>query len=57
VKGAGFYLNATNEKWSKQYNMYVPCNMILRFKLSHRDKYITKELPEMLASTGLPLVC
>ena len=31
--GAGFYLNATTDKWSKNYNMY---------------DYITKELPDFL---------
>jgi S-formylglutathione hydrolase len=31
--GAGFYLNATEDKWSKNYNMY---------------DYITKELPEII---------
>lgn len=38
--GAGFYLNATNTKWSKHYNM-----------LSH----ITQELPQVLEKAGLPL--
>ena len=33
--GAGFYLNATTEKWKKHYNMY---------------DYITKELPAFLAA-------
>lgn len=33
--GAGFYLNATAEKWSKNYNMY---------------DYVTKELPEIIES-------
>jgi len=33
--GAGFYLNATDEKWSKNYNMY---------------DYVTKELPEIIES-------
>merc|ERR1712226_1646141 len=32
--GAGFYLNATTDKWSKHYNMY---------------DYVTKELPEMVS--------
>jgi len=31
--GAGFYLNATEEKWKKHYNMY---------------DYVTKELPEVI---------
>jgi len=38
--GAGFYLNATNSKWEKHYNM---------------DKFITQELPKLLQETGLPL--
>ncbi|KAG2159659.1 carbohydrate esterase family 1 protein [Suillus bovinus] len=38
--GAGFYLNATNPKWSKHYNM-----------LSH----VTQELPQVLEKAGLPL--
>ncbi|KAG2154653.1 carbohydrate esterase family 1 protein [Suillus clintonianus] len=38
--GAGFYLNATNPKWSKHYNM-----------LNH----ITQELPQVLQKAGLPL--
>lgn len=33
--GAGFYLNATQEKWKKNYNMY---------------SYVTKELPSIIAS-------
>tara|TARA_B100000029_G_scaffold110629_1_gene102576 strand:+ start:529 stop:1356 length:828 start_codon:yes stop_codon:yes gene_type:complete len=33
--GAGFYLNATQEPWSKNYNMY---------------DYITKELPDIIAN-------
>ena len=33
--GAGFYLNATQEPWSKNYNMY---------------DYITKELPELVSN-------
>ena len=33
--GAGFYLNATQEPWSKNYNMY---------------DYITKELPDIIAT-------
>ena len=31
--GAGFYLNATTDKWSKNYNMY---------------DYVTKELPQFI---------
>jgi len=34
-KGAGFYLNATEEKWAKNYLMY---------------DYVTKELPALVAS-------
>lgn len=37
---AGFYLNATNDKWSKYYNM---------------EKYITEELPSLIKQAGLPL--
>ena len=33
--GAGFYLNATQEPWSQNYNMY---------------DYITKELPDIIAN-------
>ena len=33
--GAGFYVNATESKWSKHYNMY---------------DYVTKELPEIIES-------
>merc|ERR1712048_999011 len=32
--GAGFYVDATTEKWKKHYNMYT---------------YITKELPELVS--------
>lgn len=39
--GAGFYLNATKEPWSKSYNMY---------------DYIVKELPEKLKENKLPIV-
>jgi S-formylglutathione hydrolase len=35
ASGAGFYLNATEAKWSKNYNMY---------------DYVTKELPEIIES-------
>ena len=38
--GAGFYVKATQEPWSKNYNMY---------------DYVTKELPEVLAGSDLPL--
>ncbi|XP_063714252.1 S-formylglutathione hydrolase-like [Symsagittifera roscoffensis] len=34
--GAGFYLDATEEKWKKHYRMY---------------SYVTKELPEIVAAT------
>ena len=33
--GAGFYVNATESKWSKHYNMY---------------DYVTKELPEFVGA-------
>ena len=39
--GAGFYVNATNPKWAKHYNM-----------LTH----VTIELPQVLEAAGLPLV-
>lgn len=39
--GAGFYLNATNPKYEKHYNM-----------LTH----VTKELPEVIQQAGLPIV-
>eukprot|EP00928_Gymnodinium_smaydae_P001837 TRINITY_DN1065_c0_g1_i1.p1 TRINITY_DN1065_c0_g1~~TRINITY_DN1065_c0_g1_i1.p1 ORF type:complete len:702 (+),score=165.32 TRINITY_DN1065_c0_g1_i1:144-2108(+) len=39
-KGAGFYLNATTDKYKKHYNMY---------------DYITKELPSVLQSLSAPL--
>ncbi len=39
-KGAGFYVNATQEPWSKHYQMY---------------DYITKELPALLEA-NLPLI-
>ena len=38
--GAGFYVNATQQPWSKHYQMY---------------SYITEELPAVLASSNLPL--
>jgi len=38
--GAGFYVNATKEPWSKHYKMY---------------DHVVKELPEMLKKSGLPL--
>ena len=38
--GAGFYVNATQAPWSKNYQMY---------------DYITKELPALLKSSDLPL--
>ncbi|WFD31229.1 S-formylglutathione hydrolase [Malassezia sp. CBS 17886] len=38
--GAGFYVNATKAPWSKYYRMY---------------DFVTKELPQQLASAGLPL--
>lgn len=39
--GAGFYINATKEPWSKNYNMY---------------DHITKEIPEQLKSNKIPVV-
>lgn len=39
--GAGFYLDATNQKWSKHYNMFT---------------FLTQELPQLLGQLGLPLV-
>lgn len=39
--GAGFYLNATHENFSKHYNMY---------------DFITDELPKSLKALELPLV-
>ena len=38
--GAGFYVDATTERFSKHYNMYT---------------YITNELPSKLKQSGLPL--
>ena len=38
--GAGFYVNATQAPWSKNYQMY---------------DYITKELPALLKASDLPL--
>lgn len=38
--GAGFYLNATGDKWKKHYNM---------------EKYITEELPSLIQQAGLPI--
>lgn len=40
-EGAGFYLNATNPKWSKHYNM-----------LTH----VVIELPQTLEGAGVPVV-
>ena len=39
--GAGFFLDATAEKWKKHYNMY---------------SLITKEMPEVLKEANLGLV-
>ena len=39
--GAGFYLNATNPKYAKHYNMLTP---------------ITKELPKVIEAAGIPIV-
>lgn len=38
--GAGFYLNATNPKYAKHYNMY---------------SHITVELPQVIEAAGLPI--
>lgn len=38
--GAGFYVNATQEPWSKHYRMY---------------DYVTRELPQALKNSDLPL--
>jgi S-formylglutathione hydrolase len=38
--GAGFYVNATQAPWSEHYHMY---------------DYVTKELPDVLAASDLPL--
>ncbi|ESK98013.1 s-formylglutathione hydrolase [Moniliophthora roreri MCA 2997] len=38
--GAGFYLNATNPKYSNHYNMYT---------------HVTLELPQVLETAGLPI--
>jgi len=40
--GAGFYLDATNPKYAKHYNMAT---------------YITEELPQAIEAAGLPIVC
>jgi phage tail protein X len=39
--GAGFYLNATNPKYAKHYNMYT---------------HVAIELPQVLEANGLPIV-
>jgi S-formylglutathione hydrolase len=39
--GAGFYLDATKAKYAKHYNMAT---------------FITKELPRVIESAGLPIV-
>ena len=39
--GAGFYVNATNPKYAKYYNM-----------LTH----VTEELPKVIQDAGLPIV-
>ena len=41
LPGAGFYLNATDPKYSTHYNMRT---------------HVTLELPEVLADAGLPIV-
>jgi len=39
--GAGFYLNATNAKYSRHYNMFT---------------HVTMELPQIIEAAGLPIV-
>ena len=39
--GAGFYLNATNAKYSRHYNMFT---------------HVTMELPKIIEAAGLPIV-
>lgn len=39
--GAGFYLNATNPKYSKHYNMLT---------------FVTMELPQVLENASIPIV-
>lgn len=41
MPGAGFYINATHSKYSKNYNMY---------------DHIVKELPDAIKSLELPVV-
>ena len=41
MKGAGFYLNATAEKWKKNYNMY---------------DLVVEEIPAVLKEADLGLV-
>ena len=41
LPGAGFYLNATADKWKKHYNMYG---------------LVVKEIPQVLEAAGLGLV-
>lgn len=60
---AGFYLNATNEKWKKHYNMYAPITFISHYlssssethTLLNREKYITEELPGLISASDLPI--
>lgn len=39
--GAGFYINATNPKYSGHYNMY---------------SHVTLELPQVIEAAGIPIV-
>lgn len=39
--GAGFYLNATDDKYAKHYNML---------------EHITTELPKVIEAEGIPIV-
>jgi S-formylglutathione hydrolase len=41
IVGAGFYLNATNAKYSRYYNMFT---------------HVTMELPQIIEAAGLPIV-
>jgi S-formylglutathione hydrolase len=59
--GAGFYLNATNDKWKKHYNMQVQsleslyqANTNAALPI-YREKYVTEELPGLIASSDLPI--
>ncbi|KAK4705499.1 S-formylglutathione hydrolase, partial [Phenoliferia sp. Uapishka_3] len=57
--GAGFYLDATSEAYSKHYNMFDPPIFLLHPRnLTDslcRYSYITSELPSVLSASSLPL--